>query len=127
MPKAYDFVHLLDNLESFNFVANHHKYRNNYDYNKSIYLVNRVLHLDNGFLLLNENPQLLSPISVLYYEYYDSAQDLKDKIFGQKDKLQCIVCADSTFETSLDFGQAQQPNLWDYADGVDTMTFLQNL
>ncbi|TAD99628.1 MAG: acyl-CoA reductase [Bacteroidetes bacterium] len=127
VPKGYDFVHLLDNLESFNFVTNHHKYRNNYDYNKSIYLVNRELHLDNGFLLLNENSQLLSPISVLYYEYYDFAQDWKDKIFAQKDKLQCVISADSVFENSLDFGQAQQPNLWDYADGVDTMAFLRNL
>jgi len=61
---------LLDSLESFSWVGNHHKYFNNYEYNKSIYLVNRTPHLDNGFLLLKESTDLVSPIGVLFYEIY---------------------------------------------------------
>ena len=105
----------------------HHKYRNNYDYNKSIYLVNKEPHLDNGFLLLRESDTLVSPISVLYYEYYRSQDDLQRKIEEQRDKIQCIVAEKSWYLKSVPFGKAQQPALWDYADDVNTLAFVNNL
>lgn len=119
---------LLDALESFSWVANHHKYFNNYEYNKSIYLVNRTAHLDNGFLLLKESSDLVSPIGVLFYEIYSEEQELKTKLKELDAKIQCVV-GNQTVDIPgiIPFGQTQCPQPWDYADGVDTLQFLSNL
>lgn len=119
---------LLDALESFSWVANHHKYFNNYEYNKSIYLVNRTAHLDNGFLLLRESSELVSPIGVLFYEVYAEEQELKTKLADLNTKIQCVVGNQiKGLPSMIPFGQTQCPQPWDYADGVDTLQFLINL
>ena len=119
---------LLDALESYSWVSNHHKYFNNYEYNKSIYLVNRTTHLDNGFLLLRESTDLVSPIGVLFYEIYADQQELKAKLKELDAKIQCVV-GNQTVELPgiIPFGQTQCPQPWDYADGVDTLQFLSDL
>lgn len=129
-PVDFDLTILLKNLESYADIANHHKYRNNYDYNKSILLVNGVDHLDSGFLLLQESENLVSPISVLFRESYEDHADCKRKIEQNLVKIQCLIGGDSIqkeFHDSIKFGEAQQPNVWDYADGVDTLSFLAKL
>lgn len=121
-------THLLEALESFAWVANHHKYFNNYEYNKSIYLVNRTPHLDNGFLLLKESSDLVSPIGVLFYEIYSDDQELKTKLQDLNSKIQCVVGSPALDVTGIiSFGQTQCPLPWDYADGVDTLHFLGTL
>ena len=127
VPKGFDLTQLIDGLMSFESVIDHHKFRNNYDYNKSIYLVNNEPHLDSGFFLMRETEDLVSPISVLFYEFYDSEAQLSLKLSTIADKTQCIVSKDSWYPNSLNFGEAQSPELWDYADGVDTLEFLNEL
>ncbi len=127
VPEGYEFNKLFEAWEAYNDIIHFHKYANNYDYQKSILLVNKVPHFDNGFVLLTDNEQLVSPISVLYVEAYTTQSDLKKKIKTQKDKIQCIVSAKGWFEGSVAFGNAQMPELWDYADGVDTMKFLTEI
>lgn len=126
-PKDYKIEHLLSNLNNHDEVINHHKYHNNYDYNKSIYLVNIVPHYDNGFLLLTEDASLVSPISVLFYERYDDQSHLDELISQHQNKIQCIVSKDAWYKGSLPLGQSQQPSLTDYADDVDVMSFLTSL
>ncbi|MBN3583510.1 acyl-CoA reductase [Algoriphagus aestuarii] len=118
---------LLDNLEEFSFVGNHHKYHNNYDYNKSIYLVNNEKHLDNGFLLVKESNELVSPISVLYFELYESEEALFETLESLKEKIQCLVGNPEAIQGAIPFGNAQNPMPWDYADEVDTLQFLISL
>lgn len=127
VPKGYDVTQLLDGLETFSDVLNHHKYSNNYDYNKSIYLVNRDKHFDNGFLLLKPSTESVSPLAVLFYEEYDNLERLSGLIDSNSEKLQCIVSTEQWYPDSIDFGKAQTPELEDYADGVDTMLFLSEL
>jgi len=121
-PEGYDLREAFPYLESFNEVAHHHKYRNNYDYNKSIYLVNKTPHLDTGFLLVTTSDELVSPISVLFHQAYTSKKELLDILEAKKEKIQCIVGTDH-----IPFGNSQRPELWDYADDVDTMAFLEEL
>ena len=121
-PEGYDLREVFPYFESHADVINHHKYRNNYDYHKSIYLVNKTPHLDTGFLLVNSTDELVSPISVLFHQEYDSEDNLKNILSIKKDKIQCIVGSDY-----IPFGKAQRPELWDYADNVDTMEFLSGL
>jgi hypothetical protein len=125
IPKGYDLTTLLPHWESFNTIANHYKYFNNYEYQKSILLVNRNEFLDNGFLLLQENTKMVSPISVLYYEYYNTLNELSLKLEQEQDKIQCVV--GNVAVATVEFGKAQMPELWDYADQIDTLKFLSEL
>ncbi len=127
VPDGFDFKPMLEAWQSFERISNHHKYNNNYDYNKSIYLVNQEPHYDNGFTMLRESMQLVSPVSVVYYEKYRDAEKLRQELRAMEDKIQCVVAKDGWLEGSLPFGKAQKPELWDYADDVNTLEFLQQL
>ncbi|MCH7397095.1 acyl-CoA reductase [Belliella sp. DSM 107340] len=127
VPNKSVLIDFLDAINGFQIIASNHKYINNYDYNKSIYLVNGEDHLDNGFLLLKESKDLVSPISVLYFEIYESIGSLSSDLSIIKDKIQCIVSKDEWYFGSTGFGLAQNPNLEDYADGIDTLQFLVEL
>lgn len=126
----YDFTPLLRTLEpQASIYLNNHKYQNNYDYNKSIYLINAVPHLDNGYLLLTPNDGLVSPISVLYYQTYRMQADAEAWLSARAGQIQVVASAQAGpgrgwFPGSVPFGQTQRPGLSDYADGVDTMAFL---
>ena len=133
VPDQYDFVPLLRALEPHAAIyLNNHKYQNNYDYNKSIYLINAVPHLDNGYLLLTENEGLVSPISVVYFQTYQTLADANAWLIQRTDRIQVVASAQNWFSSRIPlsgvaFGQTQRPSLTDYADGIDTMTFLSNL
>jgi hypothetical protein len=129
VPEGYNFNHFFESIETYNTIIHHHKYNNNYDYNKSIFLVNRDEHLDNGFLMLKQDDRLTSPLAVVFYETYSDLKALDDKLIGLSDQLQCIVTSTplNTRNQTVDFGESQHPELWDYADGVDTMEFLTGL
>ena len=129
VPIGYDFVPFFEAIEPYKNIINHHKYNNNYDYNKSIYLVNRDKHLDNGFLLVKEDKNMVSPLAVLFYEYYDTIADVEELLTEKSENIQCIVSGArlNVSNQVVDFGQSQQPALWDYADGIDTMDFLTKL
>ncbi|MBB6497982.1 acyl-CoA reductase [Pedobacter cryoconitis] len=129
LPEDYEIKNFFEPLEQFQPIINHFKYNNNYDYNKSIYLVNTVQHFDNGFLLVKEDEGLSSPLAVLYFERYQSLEELTTKLKAIGENIQCVV---SNVDLQLDaevvtFGQSQHPRLWDYADNVDTITFLNSL
>ena len=129
VPEGYNFNFFFESIEAFQPIINHHKYNNNYDYNKSIYLVNSDKHFDNGFLLLKEDERLASPLAVLYYSHYEDIEQAQQLIEEQSDKIQCIVSALQLQVKNqvVDFGMSQQPALWDYADGIDTMDFLMGI
>lgn len=122
VPNMYSFDGFFKALDVYTDIVNHKKYGNNYDYNKAIYLVNQDPYLDAGFLLMKEDKALASPVSTIHYEYYGNPDDLKSELDGKKEEIQCIVG-----EGYLPFGSAQEPELWDYADGVDTIEFLLQL
>ena len=129
VPEGYIFNHFFESIQEFEHILNHHKFQNNYDYNKSIYLVNKVHHFDNGFLLVTKNEKLSSPLSVVYYEEYQNLNDVITKIEVQKEEIQVVVTKANGLKNLavVNFGESQKPKLWDYADGVDTLTFLSAL
>jgi Acyl-CoA reductase (LuxC) len=124
VPPDYDFRPLLDALQPWQTVLGHNKYYNNYEYQRSLLLVNRAPHLDTGYLLVREDPAPVSPIAVLYYQTYDGKAELDAQLAAQAEKTQVVVSASGWLKGSLPFGRAQYPHLWDYADGVDTLRFL---
>ncbi|MGB0175804.1 MAG: acyl-CoA reductase, partial [Owenweeksia sp.] len=83
--------------------------------------------LENGFAILKESTDLHAPAAVIYYEYYDGDSQLKQNIETQRDQLQCIVGSPGQALAEVDFGAAQRPHLWDYADKVDILKFLRTV
>lgn len=127
IPLDYPLEKLLEPLESFIALRDHHKYANNLDYNRSVYLMNAIPFLDNGVLLLKEDERLSSPVGVVYYEKYSQLDQLAEKIRLQQDQVQCVVTIARGIENAVPPGKSQSPAPWDYADGVDTMKFLTDL
>lgn len=126
IPKNYNFDILFNALYKYKDIITYKKYENNYDYNKTIYLMSQFKFLENGFFMLKEDTNYSSPIATLFYEYYDSLSNLKRKLEVDKEQIQCIV-NNSNEDNSVYFGQTQHPKLWDYADDVDTLNFLLNI
>ncbi|PWV57124.1 acyl-CoA reductase [Chitinophaga sp. S165] len=121
VPEEYNFEPLLKALRKYTYLADHHKYKNNYDYNLALILLNNGMYMANDNIILQESASIFSPISVLHYSHYKDAGELAAELNTNND-LQCIVGHGFT-----PFGMAQQPSLSDYADGVDTMQFLTGL
>ena len=126
VPKGYDMAHFFEPIELYNSIIQHHKYLNNYEYNKSIYLVNSDAHLDNGFLLTKPDTGLHSPLAVLFTEEYASKADLEKQLQTIEEEIQCIASMSplNLNNQVVPFGYTQFPRLWDYADGRDVMQFL---
>ena len=119
LPNGFNIDKLYKNLYIYKDLINHNKYMNNYDYNRSIYLLEEKQFYDNGFLILKEDENIFSPVSVVNFEYYSEIEVLERKLSSLSNNIQCRVGYGG-----LPFGTAQKPDLWDYADGVDTIDFL---
>ncbi len=127
VPEGYQFDPFFEGIYSFSHILSSNKYVNNYEYNKTLYLLNNEKMLDNNFLLLREDIALSSPIGVMFYEYYKDVESLKSRLHMDEPYIQCKVSKAAQFPGTLPFGQTQCPQLWDYADGVDTLKFLLTL
>jgi hypothetical protein len=126
IPSAFPLERIFTSWQSYHDVIHHHRYCNNYDYQKSILLVGQIPFLDGGYVMLQETDKLVSPISVIYFEYYTSTDDLKSKLAANSEKIQCIV-DNSGEHSNIKFGRAQYPGPGDYADQIDTLKFLSEL
>ncbi len=125
IPKGFDIRTIFPKFEKYSHYKNHNKWMNNYDYNRSIYLVNQEAFYETGFALFKENSAMLSPISTVYYQEYNSLDELKIVLSQYSEQLQCVVS--NTGGDFIPLGKAQFPELDDYADGIDTLAFLQKI
>ena len=126
LSKGFDLDLIFKGLYPYANIIEMNKYANNYDYNKAVYLISEFDFKENGFFILRENQAISSPIGTGNYEFYEGLDLLKKHLLDQKENIQCIV-SKADIEGAIPFGQAQTPNLWDYADGVDTLEFLNRL
>lgn len=128
LPVGFDFQLLLEKLHDYKEIVMNHKYKNNFDYNLAMLMMNRTVYYNNGCIILTENESIASRIALVHYEYYSDKDSLAEKLATKKEEIQCVVAKLQLdgFET-VAFGKAQEPALDDYADGVDTMAFLKNL
>ncbi|HLF53164.1 MAG TPA: acyl-CoA reductase [Flavobacterium sp.] len=123
IPKDYNFDSFFNGMFPYQDVIKYEKYANNYDYNKAVFLMSNFNLLDNEFLIIKEDASYASPISSVFYEFYDSLDEIKTRLAADKEQIQCIV-SNNLIENSIAFGHTQKPNLWDYADNIDTIDFL---
>jgi hypothetical protein len=120
VPEEYDFVPLLGALRKYDHYRDHEKYRNNFDYQLTIAIMNNRFYMSNDSIVLLENESPFSPISQLHYQYYSDKNAAVTAL--DKNKIQCIVGKDF-----IPFGDAQKPGLKDFPDGIDTMEFLSSI
>ncbi|WP_281635892.1 acyl-CoA reductase [Flavobacterium marginilacus] len=123
VPKGYSFEPFFEAVFEYQDVIHYEKYANNYDYNKAVFLMSNFKLLDNGFLTIKEDSSYSSPISSVFYEYYENLEDLQKRLDDENEQIQCIV-SNNLVKNSIQFGTTQKPNLWDYADNIDTISFL---
>jgi hypothetical protein len=122
IPENYDLNRFFEAVVDLGALINNKKYGNNYDYNKTIHLLNLEYFLDNNFLLLKESDNLFSPLAMLHYHTYTSQKEVDLYLQLHQESIQCVVG-----HKYLPFGTAQCPGLSDYADNVDTMAWLNEL
>jgi hypothetical protein len=121
VPEGYDFVPILNAFNKYKHLADHNKFKNNYDYNLALHLLNKKYYMTNGSLLLIEDPAIFSPISQLNYEFYSDSGTVTKALESSTD-VQCIAG-----KGQIPFGSTQSPSITDYADGADTLAFLRQL
>ncbi|MBK6950353.1 MAG: acyl-CoA reductase [Haliscomenobacter sp.] len=129
VPRDFAFEPFLERLhQDYQHLILHDKFRHNYDYNYALYIINKVDFKMNGCLLLTENHAIASRIAGLHYAYYDRLEEVEAQMNARKEEIQCVVAAPGLLQLeTIPFGTTQEPELWDYADGVDTIAFLQHL
>jgi len=125
IPDSYDLKILLGVLDRFSHLSQHHKYGNNVNYYRTLYLMNQDPILDNGILLLKEDPAIASPVGVVFYERYSEIGQVVEQLELHKEEIQCIVSTQGRLPGAIAPGETQEPMPWDYADGIDTLEFLK--
>ncbi len=122
IPANYNFIPFLNALNKYDYFKDFHKYKNNYDYQLALLILNKKFYMSNDSILLTESESVFAPVSLLNYSYYNNIEPLNKDLSNNNQDLQCIVGKDF-----IAFGKSQSPLLTDYADGVDTMKFLKQL
>lgn len=128
VPKGYDFIPLLQTLEKFAHLADNHKYVNNYEYHRSLFLLNGDPFYDNGIFLFQQNQKAAAPVGTVFYEFYDSGADLAARLQREEGDIQCTAAnGPQHYPRQVALGQTQTPAFTDYPDGVDILAFLAGL
>lgn len=118
VPHYYDFIPLLNVFRKYNYFQDHTKYKNNYDYNLAMLIMNSKIYMTNESIILLEDDNIFTPVSQLHYNFYSDKNVIINDL-NKNENIQCIVG-----DEFIPFGKAQQPGLFDYADGTDVMEFL---
>lgn len=126
VPKDYNFNAFFEGIYHWHPIIEQAKYANNYDYNKAVYLMSEFDMLENGFFMIKEDESYASPIATAFFEYYENTNELKRKLERDREKIQCVV-SKGFMENEIPFGHTQKPQLWDYADSVDSVKFLLSI
>jgi hypothetical protein len=128
VPRGYNFTPLVEACrQQYSQLNMYDKYMNNYTYQRAILMLNNIPFIDGGFFLITENSSIISPVSVIHYFTYDPIESLHKQLESEDDNIQCIISSQTNFNRNVPFGKSQQPELWDYSDGIDTLKFLTGI
>jgi hypothetical protein len=119
IEKGFELKRIFEASERYHYLHMHSKYMNNYDYQRTLLLLNSIPHLSNDFLMLRESSEVFSPISVLHYNWFETPGEYEAEVLSRSEDIQCVIG-----RGYIPFGRSQSPSLTDYADGIDVMEFL---
>ncbi len=125
---SFKIDRLFESIYDYYEVINHNKYKNNYDYSNALFLLNSEKFLTNDFLILRPHTDIASRIATVHFEIFTDTNVLVNHLNENANNIQCVVSSKPINGVkTFDLGQAQSPSLSDYADGVDTISFLKNI
>lgn len=127
VPRGYDFQLMLKKFKTWQSLDTHNKYMNNYEYQKTLNLMNLVDHIDTDFLLIKQNESISSTVGVVHYQEYEKIEDVVKYIDSHRDEIQCVVSSSKLIPDAIPFGKTQNPSIDEFADGLDTIEFLSKL
>lgn len=128
LPEGFDIDRIFGSLYRYRDYLNCKPFADNYDYHRSLWMMNQIPFHENGFMLLREEGSLHSPVAALNYSFYSDIEQVKEELAAQQEELQMVVGnVPELFPRQAALGAGQQPALDDYADGVDTLSFLRSL
>lgn len=122
-PAGFEINRFFEAVTGFGFLNENKKYMNNYEYNRTLYLLDDTKGmLDNNLVIVKEDTSLHAPTGVVHIEYYEQAENVLSELNQNRDEIQCVVS-----RGDIPFGQSQKPKLHEYADEKDTVAFLTSL
>jgi hypothetical protein len=124
VPENYDWSMFFEAMKKYSDVMKHQGYNDCFRYQKALSELSDEEYLTNGFVIIRKNSPTFSSIASINYAIYKDIEQVKTFLAEQKDKIQCIVTKTACSDNPTPFGHTQIPELADYADGVDTMSFL---
>jgi len=128
VPQGFDKDRLLSAWEKFNHFRQHSKWDHNFRYNYATLLLNQEAFLTNDVIILRDSPDIASRIACLHLLSYQNEKECATFISHHRDKIQVVVGRKGHItDIGVEFGKSQQPGLSDYADHVDTLSFLNSL
>lgn len=122
VPEGFDIKKIFEAIEPFSYVYQNNKYANNYDYHQSVYLMEQIKFLDNGFVILKEDNADDAPTGCLFYEYYQNMQPIINKL--RETTYENIICTTDLPVKTVKPGQSHFNQLWEYPNGKDIIDFL---
>ena len=120
IPKSYNLDILKPYFKKYTSNLNCESYKDNYVYNRSLLLLKKTNFKDFQNILMVKSEKTHPPISVLFYSHYNNLDDIS---FNKYD-IQCVVSNTYNKLKTIPFGGSQLPELFDYADEIDTVSFL---
>jgi len=123
LPHNFDIQRIFKSWLHWGSILNHNKYSSNFNYQRALLMLNGIKFLENNFAIMTESLALKPPTGIVNYSFYDNQENLNLKLASIENQIQTVVGRD--FQTS--FGNSQNPNLWDYADGIDNLSFCLKL
>jgi hypothetical protein len=124
VPERFSIKLFYEAIEEFSHLYQHNRYANNYDYHRSVFMMERIPFFDNGFLILRESSELHVPIGCLYYEYYDFPGGVSDRLKTMETSVQMIATNITEFNNAVKPGFTHEYQLWDFEDKKDIISFL---
>ena len=126
VPNNYNFDVLIKILKEKSESIMLNEYLNNFNKNKAINEIIKSKFYIAGKLILIEDKSIHAEIASINYEYYNNIDWLNNEIKSNLKKIQCIV-GKINRRGFIKFGETQKPDLWNYADNIDTIKFLLSL
>lgn len=128
VPENYDFDLFLQVFHEFKDIIKNSVFKNNYDYQITVLILNRIKHWNNGSIILAEKEAIASPVSVLNFETYKDSNNLYSKIKEAAFNLENIISNTALKEIhSTPYGKSLIPALDDYENNLDIIKFLQKI
>ena len=78
VPRDYDITKLFPHFDLFQDCVNHNLYKDNYDYNRTLLLMNLDKHLANDFVIVKEDESMHSRLATVHYAFYDKPEEVQD-------------------------------------------------